>query len=120
MTYEYYSPPMSYDQIVATQGEVMGQWVMGTWQGDYIYLLKNEDKYSFYVIGYGSCSGCDALEGCENDEEFNELKEDIINRIAWGTKQEIIDHINNEDANRWYFHEDGWEEIKKEALELLA
>lgn len=119
MTYEYYYPPMGYDEIVATQGEVIGQWVMGTWQGDYIYLLKNKDKYSFFVIGYGSCSGCDALESCENDEEFNELKQDIINRIAWGTKQEIVDHINNEEANRWYFHEDGWEEIQKEALDLL-
>lgn len=110
---------MSYDEIIATQGEIIGQWVMGTWQGDYIYLLKNDDKYSFFVIGYGSCSGCDALESCDNDEEFNELKEDIINRIAWGTKKEIIDHITNEEANRWYFHEYGWEEIQKEALDLL-
>ena len=79
MTYEYYSPPMHYDQIVATQGEVLGQWVMGTWQGDYIYLLKNDDKYSFYVIGYGSCSGCDALEACENDEEKIEFR--VVKRL---------------------------------------
>ena len=77
MIYEYYSPPMHYDQIVATQGEMLGNWTLGDWQGDYVYLLKNEDRYAFTVIGYGSCSGCDALEACESDEEFNELKEEI-------------------------------------------
>lgn len=120
MTYKYYSPPMSYDEIVATQGEVLGDWVVGSWQGDYVYLLKNDDRYAFTVIGYGSCSGCDALEACSNDEEFNELKEDIIKGIVWGTKQEVHDYIFNQEANRWYFHEEHWEVIGKEILEILA
>lgn len=120
MTYEYYSPPMHYDQIVATQGEMLGNWTLGDWQGDYVYLLQNEDKYAFTVIGYGSCSGCDALEGCENDEEFNELKDSIINGIVWGTKQDVYDYINNQEANRWYFHEEDWVGIRKEILEILS
>ena len=48
MTYEYYSPPMSYDGIVATQGEILKDWTIGSWQGDYVYLLKNEDR-SIYI-----------------------------------------------------------------------
>ena len=87
MTYEYYSPPMSYDEIVATQGEILKDWVIGDWQGDYVYLLKNNDWYSLVVVGYGSCSGCDALEGCENDEEFESLKQSILNNIRWGNNK---------------------------------
>lgn len=119
MTYEYYYPPMSYDEIVANQGEILKDWTIGDWQGDYVYLLKNGDKYAFTVIGYGSCSGCDALEGCGNDEEFNELREDIISGIVWGTKQDVYDYVNNQEANRWYFHESEWVDIRKEIMEIL-
>ena len=120
MTYEYYSAPMSYYEIVATQGEILKDWIIGDWQGDYVYLLKNGDKYAFTVIGYGSCSGCDALEGCENDEEFNRLKESIINGIVWGTKQDVYDYVFNQEANRWYFHEEDWVGIRKEIMEILG
>lgn len=119
MTYEYYSPPMSYDEIVETQGDIIKDWTLGYYQGDYVYLLKNGDKYAFTVIGYGSCSGCDALEGCGDDEEFNELKEDIVNSIVWGTKQDVLDYVTNQEANRWYFHEEDWVEIRKEIKEIL-
>lgn len=120
MTYEYYEPPMSYDGIVETQGEIIKDWTLGHYQGDYVYLLKNGDKYAFTVIGYGSCSGCDALEGCGNDEEFNELKDAIVSGIVWGAKQDVYDYVNNQEANRWYFHEEDWVEIRKEILDLLS
>ena len=119
MTYEWYYPPMGYDEIVATQGEILKDWVIGDWQGDYVYLVKNGDQYAFTVIGYGSCSGCDVLQSCENDEEFNSLKEDIISGIVWGTKQDVYDYINNQEANRWYFHEEEWVDIRKEIMEIL-
>jgi hypothetical protein len=119
MTYEWYSPPMSYDEMVETQGDIIKDWTLGYYQGDYVYLLKNGDKYAFTVIGYGSCSGCDNLQACENDEEFNELKDDVISSIVWGTKQDVLDYVTNQEANRWYFHEEDWAEIRKEIMEIL-
>lgn len=116
----YYQAPMSYDEIVATQGEILKDWVIGSYQGDYVYLVKKDDKYAFTVIGYGSCSGCDALEACGNDEEFNALKEDIVSGIVWGTKQDVYDYVSNQEANRWYFHEEDWVGIRKDILEILA
>jgi hypothetical protein len=120
MTYEYYEAPMSYDEIVATQGEIIKDWVIASWQGDYVYLLKNNEKFGFIVIGYGSCSGCDALQGCENDEEFNQLKKEIVDRIFWGTAGDIEAYIINDNANRWYYHEEDWIGIKKEIMEILG
>jgi hypothetical protein len=111
---------MRYDGIVATQGEIIKEYIIGEWQGDYVYLLKNGERFGFTVIGYGSCSGCDVLQGCENDEEFNKLKEDIVKGIVWGTKQDVYDYVNNQEANRWYFHEEEWVEIRKEIMEILG
>lgn len=120
MTYEYYSAPMGYDGIIATQGEILKDWIIGDYQGDYVYLVKNNDKYAFTVVGYGSCSGCDALEACENDEDFNRLKESIINDIVWGTKQDVYDYVFNQEANRWYFYEEEWAVVRKEIMEILG
>ena len=119
MTYEYYEPPMGYDEIVSIQGEIVKDWIIGDWQGDYVYLLKNNDWYSLVVVGYGSCSGCDALEACENNEEFELLKQSILNDIRWGSKQDILDQISDEEINRWYFHESEWKDIAKEIREIL-
>jgi hypothetical protein len=119
MTYEWYTPPMGYDQIVALKGEIVKDWTLGYYQGDYVYLLKNDDLYSLVVVGYGSCSGCDALEGCENDEDFEYLKQSIINSIVFTSKEDLIKDLSNTESNRWYFYEEDWEEVQKYALEIL-
>ena len=119
MTYEWYTPPMGYDQIVALQGEIIKDWVIGSWQGDYVYLLKNSDLFSLVVIGYGSCSGCDALEACENDEDFESLKQSVLNTIVFDSKEGLIKDLTDTEKNRWYFYEDEWEDVKREVLEIL-
>lgn len=111
---------MDYSDVVASQGKLIEEWNIGDYQGDLVYLLKNEDQYGFTVVGYGSCSVCDSLQACEDEADFEILKESIINDIKWGTKKEIYDYIFSEEANRWYFYEEQWEEIKKDIKEILA
>jgi hypothetical protein len=105
--------------MVASAGTIIKDWNIGYWQGDYIYLLKNGDKFGFTVIGYGSCSGCDALEGCGSQEEVDELKKSVVDSILWSTADEIEKYITNEEANRWYFHEDEWETVQAELIQEL-
>ncbi len=114
MTYEYYYPSESYDSIVASAGTIIKDWNIGDWQGDYVYLLKNGNKFGFIVVGYGSCSYCDALESCENDDQVQELKKEIVDRIFWGTAADIEAYAINDHANRWYYHEHEWKTIKRE------
>lgn len=39
---------------------------VGSYRGDYFCLVKSpEGKYGFTVIGYGSCSGCDAMRAAK-------------------------------------------------------
>lgn len=53
------------------------------YQGDSFILYKNGDKYGFLMFGWGSCSGCDALQGCNNIKEVQELMDNLYNSIQW-------------------------------------
>lgn len=52
-----------YDTLVSSLGhEMIESEVLGAYQGDIIYVLKDGERVGFLVVGYGSCSGCDELE----------------------------------------------------------
>ena len=106
--------PGSYDSLVASAGTIVKCWNIGDWQGDEVYLLKKDNKFGFVVVGYGSCSYCDALQSCENQEEVDELKASIVKDIFWGTAEEVQAYAINDNANRWYYHEHEWKTIKRE------
>jgi len=80
----------------------------GSYQGDYVAIVGSGDLLGLAIIGYGSCSGCDALEACgwgdEDDYEQNvsDLMDDIQRSVFWGTKAEILAHINDENRIEWW------------------
>ena len=111
---DYFFPVDSYESLVASAGTIVKCWNIGSWQGDEVYLLKNDNKFGFVVVGYGSCSYCDALESCENQEEVDELKASIVKDIFWGTAEEVQAYAINDNANRWYYYEHEWKTIKRE------
>lgn len=70
------------------------------WQGDYRILYWDKtrgDKYGILIFGYGSCSGCDALQGCKTFDDWRELNTQLESSIQWGTSQEILDYLRNHD-----------------------
>ena len=74
----------SYDEIVDSFGyESDLAAVLGEWQGDYVYLLKDGDRRGILVVGYGSCSGCDVLEGCQGPSEVRSLASKLYGSIRW-------------------------------------
>lgn len=111
---DYFFPEDSYDSLVASAGTIVKNWNIGDWQGDEVYLLKKDNKFGFVVVGYGSCSYCDALQSCENQEEVDELKASIVKDIFWGTAEEVQAYATNDDAVRWYFYDHEWKTIKRE------
>lgn len=118
--YGGYSLP-SYDEIIATFGDIVKQWEVGSYQGDYIYLLKEGDRYTLSVVGYGSCSGCDALEGLEYDmknmteeeaqKEFNSFVTSFEPMQWYSSIGKLYESLTTPEANKWYFHEEEWEKI---------
>lgn len=69
------------------------------YQGDSFVLFKNGDQYGYLVFGWGSCSGCDALQACDSYAEIAELQRELHDDIKWMPLPEL----------RAYFYEHDWE-----------
>ena len=54
------------------------------YQGDTRVLYNEDGKIGFLRFGWGSCSGCDALQGCYHDyDELQQLCDRLQNDIQW-------------------------------------
>ena len=50
------------------------------------------------IFGWGSCSGCDALQAVANHTELKELAESTFNNIKWfNNKAELLNYIETKD-----------------------
>ncbi len=110
-----------YDPIIRSFGEVLVQVEDNDYSGDTRVLLKNGDRYGFLVIGWGSCSGCDALRACDTFAKVDELINDIEGGIKWfDTLAEAKTYIANGDerSGSFYTHCDEWIEFQIKVAEL--
>ena len=115
---------MSYEDELEKRGFKLDAWVtFGDWEGDYAAILSKDGQRGFVVIGYGSCSGCDAWQDvtdCLSESKWspeikNEVKalmDSIENDITWGTNEELISKVTNSYPNNgdfnWYRHDDDY------------
>ena len=63
------------------------------YQGDSFILFYDEtgdhgeydgyDQYGILVFGWGSCSGCDALQACDNYNQIEQLRNALHSEIRW-------------------------------------
>lgn len=110
-----------YDEMLSGVGaEVLAFEAIGDYQGDYFYLLKRGDEYAFLVLGYGSCSGCDALEACYDLSDKMELFSDIVTGIQWMTKKELRKELLDKDEKiHWYSSDDDAKKFIKNCAGML-
>ena len=103
----WFSAP-SYDELIASfETPVLFSEHDDDYQGDSFYLLTNGREFGILVFGWGSCSGCDALEGCDSEQEVIELRNDLWNSITWRSEEEMIEYLRNHDApSKWYYYTD--------------
>lgn len=78
-----------YTELMQDIGAVIYEQSYGSYSGDTRALLKKNSLYGYLEFGWGSCSGCDALEGCVTDSDFEELRNDMAGDIIWRTKSEM-------------------------------
>ena len=72
-----------YQPMVDAMGEVIIQVDDNDYQGDTRVLLRKGSQYGVLIFGWGSCSGCDALQSCDTWEDVQELGESLENSIRW-------------------------------------
>ena len=104
----------------------------GSYQGDYLAIARKDGKLGVVVIGYGSCPGCDAIEACGYDTEPEDegypeyqkaidfLMDNIERDFFWGTPDEIVAHLDNASAVRWYQKDEDFQSVFSEIRRELA
>lgn len=111
--YHYFG---DYQPIIDDFGDVLVQVDDDDYQGDTRVLLKKGGKYGFLNFGWGSCNGCDALQGCNSYSDVQQLIDELEASIDWfDTLQEAKNYICSDDRKvSYYYHEDEWEDFRKQ------
>jgi hypothetical protein len=81
--YGYLEDYPSYDEMVRALGDIVVQVDDDDYQGDSRYLIRSGERFGYVNIGWGSCSGCDALQACTTVKDVQDLFDDIEGSIKW-------------------------------------
>lgn len=115
--------PGDYGALINSMGfETLLQVDDSDYQGDSRLILRDGNRYGMLIFGWGSCSGCDALQACESFKEIEELRESLFNSILWyDSKEELHAFIRDRDWDLQYsWHEQETKDFVEQALVLLG
>ena len=113
--------PYDYDPMIASFGDILLKVDDDDYQGDSRVLYKKDGLYGVLVFGWGSCSGCDALQGCQSVAELDELIADTRNLIRWADKEGTQAYLRDSEARKgeYSYHEKETREFYEKAIALL-
>ena len=111
-----------YQPIVDAFGNIILQESDNDYQGSTWVLYQDNDKIGFLRFGWGSCSGCDALQACRSIEEIQELMDELWQSIMWfETKAEAYKFFVEHDwEGDWDSRLEESQRFVREAIELLS
>lgn len=113
----------NYDPMINAFGKVVIQVDDDDYSGDTRVLYDNNGKIGHLVFGWGSCSGCDALQACYgNYDELQELCNELEQSIKWfDSAKEALDWFKSHDWEGDYsWHDDETEKYVERAIEYLS
>lgn len=108
-----------YQPMLDEFGEILIQVDEEAYSGDSFLIYKNDNKYGLLVFGWGSCSGCDALQACDTIDEVQELMDGLYNDIIWfDSLQELKDYLSDDSSEelKWYYYSDIFKEFREKVL----
>lgn len=97
----------SYDDLIDSfEVQVLLRKDDDDYQGDTRLLVRDGDRYGLITFGWGSCSGCDALEAAGSDVEVIELRDAIWNGTHWEPSADaLVAYIDGKDWSLDYSHD---------------
>jgi hypothetical protein len=118
----YWWGAYDYDPLLKSFGyEILLKVDDNGYQGDSRLIFKDGDRYGLLIFGWGSCSGCDALQACDSYEEIEELRQKLHNEIIWDTKEGLLKYIKEKDWElEWCWHYEETKRFVDEAIKLLS
>jgi len=100
--------PCDYNPILGAIGEIVLQVDDSDYQGDSRVLYKDGDNWGVLFFGWGSCSGCDALQACDSPTEVEELGQQLESSVRWKPQEEMLTWLYEHDWKgdySWYEEE---------------
>jgi hypothetical protein len=100
--------PGDYQPLIGSFGEILLQVDDKDYQGDTRVILKRGDEYGLLIFGWGSCSGCDALQACETYQDIEDLRARLESDIKWLPAKELLAYLETHDWEGDYsWNDDG-------------
>ncbi len=119
-----YGPSWNYNDLVTTgMGlEVLEAEDFGAYEGDTLLVVTVGARYGWLLFGWGSCSGCDPLEGCRSLADLTSLRDDMYADIHWEDSREALaDWLHDRDwEGQWLYREAGAMEFVRRAEAMLS
>lgn len=76
--------PSDYTPLLESIGhEIVHREDQDDYQGDSWLIFRDGQRWGYLEFGWGSCSGCDALQGCDTMAEIAELRMNLVNKTKW-------------------------------------
>lgn len=87
-----------YTPIINSFGHVLFTLSDNDYSGDTFVLYYTGGEWGYLEFGWGSCSACDALQGCSTWKEAEELYSQLQNKILHFHKtKDILNYFMNHD-----------------------
>ena len=111
-----------YHPITNAFGMVVVQVDDNDYQGDSRILYDNNGKIGYLNFGWGSCSGCDALQACNSIDEVQELADELEDSIMWfDNAVQALNYFENHDWEGDYsWHEKEQHEFIEKCIKYLG
>jgi hypothetical protein len=116
-----FSHASNYYPILQMIGEIILKVDDDEYQGDSRVIYKRGGKeYGLLIFGWGSCSGCDALQSCDSWEEVHDLAKSLEAKTQWFSLDGIIEYFEKHDWEGDYSgHQDETKQFIEEGKKLL-
>lgn len=110
-----------YGTFLGEFGEIIIHVDRGDYQGDSLLIYKNNNgQFGYLCFGWGSCSGCDALQACDGVKDLQELMDHLYNSIIWfDSKESLSTFIKEHNWKEDYFDEESTERFISSVREFL-
>ena len=112
----------NYQPMLDSFGKIIVQVDDHDYQGDSRVLYNENGKIGFLLFGWGSCSGCDALQACETLDDVQALCNHLQDSIQWfDNKEQALNWFKTHDwEGDFSWHEEETKEFVKKVIEYLS
>ena len=111
-----------YQPMLDAFGKIVIQVDDNDYSGDSRLLYDENGKIGVLIFGWGSCSGCDALQACCSIQEVQELCDTLQESIKWfDNKKQALEYFKSHDWQGDYsWHIRATKEFINKCIEYLS